>query len=230
MTSDMAFECLLVSRDAGVFTTIGRILRDLSISIDVCLSYSKAQERLEQGGCDLIVVDWDGEEASDLLLKIWEDPKRRKPTVVALSPSGERLPGAHIVIKKPVTLESGTQPFKDAYSRMLLDHRRYARHAIMLPVTATLEDGRSMRVIVTDIGDGGVGISTKQDLADGDELSFRLQLPSAEKEILIHARVLWTRDYGRIGCDFVRIPPVDLTILRDWLKSRSTVKKPLTTA
>jgi hypothetical protein len=230
MTPEMVFECLLVSRDTVVFSMIDRILRDLSISTNVCLSYSKAHERLEQGGCDLVVIDWENEEASDLLLKIWENHERRKPTVVAISPSGGRLPGAHIVIQKPMTQESAARAFKDAYSRMLLDYRRHVRHAVMLPVTATVGDNRTVRILVTDIGEGGVGISCKQSLSRGDGLSFRLQLPSAGKEILIHARVLWTREYGRAGCDFVRIPPVDFTILRDWLRSRNTVKKPLTTA
>jgi len=52
-------------------------------------------------------------------------------------------------------------------------------------------------------------------------------LPGARREVLVNVRVLWTRDYGRIGCEFVRIPPVDLIVLHDWLKERSRVKKPL---
>ena len=39
--------------------------------------------------------------------------------------------------------------------------------------------------------------------------------------------MLWIREYGRAGCEFVRIPPVDATVLNEWLKSRIRVKKPL---
>jgi hypothetical protein len=43
----------------------------------------------------------------------------------------------------------------------------------------------------------------------------------------MQVRVLWARDYGAAGCEFLRIPPVDSDILRDWLKGKSQIKKPL---
>ena len=227
MTADMAFECLFVSTDAGLFRTAGRILRDLSISIKVCASSSSACDLLGKGSTDLVVIDWDGEESSELMRRIWAGGKYRKPTVVAIASSDSFLPGAHIVLKKPVTAETTQKSFKDAYSRMLLDYRRHTRHTLMLPVVATFDDGRTATVTVTDIGDGGVGLSSKQTFVIGDGLSFRLRLPGLTRDILLHARVLWTRDYGRVGCEFIRIPPVDLMILHDWLKAKVQVKKPL---
>lgn len=228
MTSDMAFECLFVSRDVGLYRTLGRILRDLSISTSVCVNSSQAFDKLGKGGTDLIVIDWEGEESSELLRGLWMGSKWKKPTVVAVSSSESPLPGAHVVLKKPVTTESIEKSFKDAYSRMLLDYRRHVRHAVMRPVVATFDDGRTVPVTVLDIGDGGVGLSTKQTLVVGDALSFRLPLPGMQRDILLHVRVLWTREFGRVGCEFVRVPPVDLMILHDWLKAKSRVKKPLT--
>jgi len=227
MTSDMAFECLFVSRDAGLFRTLARILRNLSITINLCVSPEKAFDALGQGSTDLVVIDWEGEESSEFLRKLWMKGKWKKPTVVAILPSESRMPGAHVVIKKPVTAEAGEKSFRDAYSRMLIDYRRHVRHAVMLPVMASCEDGRTTALTVVDIGDGGVGISTQETFLIGDILSFRLLLPGARREVLVNVRVLWTRDYGRIGCEFVRIPPVDLIVLHDWLKERSRVKKPL---
>jgi hypothetical protein len=61
----------------------------------------------------------------------------------------------------------------------------------------------------------------------GDELSFRLLLPGEKRDISVHSRVLWTREYGAVGREFLPIPPVDLDILHDWLKRKSQVKKPL---
>jgi hypothetical protein len=116
---------------------------------------------------------------------------------------------------------------KDAYSRMLIDHRRNARYSVMLPVRATDENDRSIEVTVTDIGDAGIGLSSDQKLAIGQTLALRLLLPGEKKEIYIQARVLWTRQHGTAGCEFVRIPPVDLSVLQDWLKARFHVKKPL---
>jgi hypothetical protein len=228
MTADMAFECLFVTRDSGLFRVIGRILRDLSISTSICLSPSKACDLLGKGSADLIVIDYECEESSELMQQIWKGGKWKKPTIVAVSSSDSPPPGAHVVLKKPVTPEAGAKCFKNAYSRMLVDYRRHARHALMFSVKATVDDdGREIPMVVTDIGDGGIGLSTKENLVIGNVLSFRVSLPGAPREILVNARVLWTREYGRAGCEFVRIPPVDLMMLHDWLKVKSRVKKPL---
>jgi hypothetical protein len=227
MTPDNAFECLLVSRDPGLFSTMSRILRDLSISVEVCLSSAKACQLMGKNSAELIVIDWEGEDSSELLQKIRTGRACKTPTVMAISSLDRRVPGAHVVLKKPVTIESGTRSLRSAYSRMLMDYRRHARFALMMPVVAQRDDGRPISLTVVDIGDGGVGLSTKETLNIGDSLSFRLQLPRAERDILIQVRILWTRDYGRVGCEFLRIPPVDLTILLGWLKGKSQIKKPL---
>jgi hypothetical protein len=226
MTPDMAFECLLISHDPGVFGVVNRILRDLSICTNICLSSSKAPKLLSSGNTELVVIDWDGEASSALVQEIWKTSRWKKPTIVAISPVDCSLPGVHVVLKKPVTAESGTTSLKDAYSRMVQDHRRHTRCALMMSAKAADESSRVLPVTVLDIGDGGIGLVTKSEVTSGDVLSFHLLLPGAIREIYIQVRVLWTKEYGRAGCEFVRIPPVDLTILRDWLRSKIKIKKP----
>jgi hypothetical protein len=227
MTPDMAFECLLISSNPGVFGTMDRILRELSIRTSVCLSSSRALNLLAKGSTDLIVIDWEGEASSELLHEIWKSGGTRKPTIVAISAGDFRIPGAHVVMQKPVTAESGARSLRTAYSRMLQDHRVHARYALMISLMAVDETNRTVPVTITDIGDGGVGLTTKVNLTIGNMLSFRLLLPGVNRDIYIQARVLWTREYGAVGCEFLRIPPVDANILHDWLKGKSQVKKPL---
>jgi hypothetical protein len=152
---------------------------------------------------------------------------RHKPTIVAISALDSDIRGAHVTLRKPITAESGTKSLKVAYSRMLMDHRLHARYDLMLSLCATDDNNRSIALMVTNIGDGGIGLSVKQKVTIGQVLAFRLRLPGAKREIYIQARVLWTRQDGAAGCQFVRIPPVDLSILQEWLKSRGRVRKPL---
>lgn len=230
MTPDMAFECLLVSRDPQVVCTLNPVLDDLSISTKVCLSPSRAASELQAGSTDLIVIDWEEDDsASELLQDIQKSDVARKKTVVAVSAQDRAIPGTHLVLRKPVTAESGAKSLKLIYSRMLRDHRRHSRYAVMAPVIATVGRDRLVPVNITDIGDGGLGLSSREELAVGDILSFRLLLPNARRAIYIEARVLWTREYNIGGCEFLRIPPVDLDILHEWLKSKCQVKKPLVT-
>ena len=227
MTADMEFECLFVSRDPEVFGTISRILRDLAISTNLCLSSSKAFTKLAGGTTDLVVIDWEGESSSDLLHDIWKSTVGKKPSIVAISTLGDPIPGAHIVLKKPLIPESSTRSLKAAYSRMLLDHRRHARYPLMISVEANDDSNRTVPVRITDIGDGGLGLVAKVALIVGDILSFRLLLPGSIRGINIQVRVLWTRDYGRVGCEFLRIPPVDFDILQSWITGKGQIKKPM---
>jgi ActR/RegA family two-component response regulator len=226
MTSEMAFECLFISSDAELFRTISAVLSQLSISVQICLSTAKAFDVLRTSKSDLMVIDWKGEESGELLQRIWRDAKNKKPTLVAISSDNARIPGAHVVIRKPISQDSAMKSFKAAYRQMVIDHRKNVRHALMLPVTLKTEKGFEVAATVTDLGDGGLGLCCKHAMVVGHEMALQLRLPGTPREVTVHVRVVWTRDFGRVGCEFVRIPPVDLLILHDWLKSKSLVKQP----
>lgn len=226
MTSEMAFECLFISSDPGLFRIVSAVLRDLSISVQICLHTAEAFDTLKCSNSDLVVIDWAGADSGELLQRIWRDKKSRKPTLVAISPDNSRIRGAHIVMRKPVSAESALRSFKAAYRRMVIDHRKNLRHALMLPISITTAAGHLISAVVTDLGDGGLGLCCREELVVGDMLPVQLQLPGTSRGILLHVRVVWTRELGRAGCEFVRILPVDLIILHDWLKSRSRVKRP----
>jgi CheY-like chemotaxis protein len=221
----MAFECLLVSRDTNVVGVVNKLLDNLSISTNVCDSSSRALDHLAEGSADLVIVDCENDSAEVIgnIRKIWG---WRKPTVVAVSPADCPAAGADVQLRKPITPEGCAQSLRVAYSRLMFDHRRRSRYAVMSTVTATDESGQSVEVTVTDIGDGGAGLKTKRNFRPADKLSFHLQLPGAERAIFIEARIQWARQYGAMGCEFVRIPLDDLNLLHRWLTSKNQIKKP----
>lgn len=227
MTPEMQFECLLVSSDPAVSGTMNRILQDYSVCTNVCSNPSKAANLLAEGSTDLIVIDLEDETSSQLMRKICGFRIGQKPTVVAVSAADHAIPGVHILLRKPVTAESGARSLKAAYSRMLQDYRKHTRFALMTQVLASDENNRTIPMTVTNIGEGGVGVTTKEKLAIGTILSFRVRLPGLGTPIHILARVLWTRSYGVAGCEFVRISPGDFHILWAWLESKYRVKEPL---
>lgn len=227
MTPEMAFECLFVSRDPVLNSTIGRALRNLSIAVDHCIRPSDARRTITRGTHDLVIIDWEGDGCSDFMRAIWSLPTRKKPTTVVVSDELTSVPGAHVTIHKPVTLESGTESLKAAYARMLLDYRLYTRHAIMAPGTATDESGHAFPITVTDLSEGGVGIKNSVQVVVGRILQLKVPLRDASMPLHLRARVVWTRGYGTAGCEIVDMPPVDRTVFRDWLKARIRVKKPL---
>jgi hypothetical protein len=226
MTPEMAFECLLVSRDPVTLCTLNRMLRDLSISTKICFHSSKALAELAEGGPDLVVIDLCDDSSSDLLRGLWKFGVKQKPTVVAISSDDQSIPGAHVTMMKPVSAELCAKSLKLAYSKMLYDYRRHARHAVIIPLTAVDNYNCPVPITIMDVGYGGIGLHLKKPVQIGEMLSFHLLLPETRRSIYVQARVLWTREFGRAGCEYVRVPPVDLTILHDWLVERIQVKKP----
>ncbi|HEY1657375.1 MAG TPA: PilZ domain-containing protein [Candidatus Sulfotelmatobacter sp.] len=227
MTPEMSFECLLISRDPAIFCTMHRILEDFSIATNICLSTTRASDLLQEGSTDLIVIDWDFELSSKLVDEVLKSRPQQKPTILALAADDQALPGVHVIVRKPITRESATRSMRSAYSRMVTDFRKHVRYAVMAKVEATDQRMRALSLVVSNIGQGGVGLCTKETLVVGDLLSFALKLPGTSQTISIEARVLWTRQYGASGCEFAAILPSDAKILHEWLTSRCRIKDPL---
>ena len=226
MTPEMAFECLFVSRDPALYSTMDRALRNLSIDVDHCLRPSEACDAIVRGTHDLVVIDWEGDASSTFMRTIWGLSKKKKPTTVVITDEPS-VPGAHVIVQKPVTPESSTQSLKTAYARMLLDYRMHSRHAVMAGGTANTVTGQVFPIMVTDISEGGVGIKNSEQVPVGSTLSLTFPLRDAPMPLHIRARVVWTRGYGTAGCEIIDMPPVDRGVFRDWLKARTRVKKPL---
>lgn len=227
MTPELAFQCFLVSRDPAVICTLGPILQDLSVCTDVCPDPSKVVDVLGQVSTDLLVVDLEDECSMKLIGRLYESHVHQKPTILAVSTRDRAVRGVHVVLRKPVTRESGLKSLRTAYSRMLEDFRKHTRLAVMTSVLASDENNRTISVIVTNVGEGGVGLSAKETLTIGRTLSFLLPLPGLKSEIHVQARVLWTRNYGAAGCEFVHISHLDKQLLYAWLESRYRIKRPL---
>jgi glutaredoxin len=227
MTPEMAFECVLVSDDPTVLSTIEPVLHDFSICSRICPQSRRTGDWLENGGTDLIVVDLEAANSFDVLKQVQESEMRQKPTILALSVTDGALPGVHIILRKPLTHDSGMTSLKVAYSRMLRDFRKHTRFALMQSVIATDENNRTFSLTVTNIGSGGVGLKVNETIAIGSLLAFRVKLQGLAREISIRARVLWARPYGVAGCEFVHMPSHDVQLLHAWLESRYRIKKPL---
>src|SRR5579863_6890653 len=103
MTPEMEFECLVVSHDPAVFGAMDRILQDFSVRTNVCSNPSRASDLLAEGSTDLIVIDLEDEDSSELMHCIYRSRLGQKPTILAVSATDCAIPGVHIILRKPVT-------------------------------------------------------------------------------------------------------------------------------
>src|SRR5450755_976203 len=225
MTSEMVFECLVVSEDIRVLSVMNWALDRLSIDVEGCPDPVKALEVLAKRDMDLVVCDFSGvPDEMNLLTKVLTSDRKRRSIVLAVVDGpflaiGAKKAGVDVVIQKPLTLESSAQALNDAYSRMVREERRNARHGIMKPVLAKNKRGELLPVTIADIGERGVGSLSKLKLEVGELLSFDLVLPDAATPISVEVRLLWMR-HNMAGADFEYISSTDLRSLCDWLASR----------
>jgi hypothetical protein len=70
MTSEMAFECLLVSADPSVTRTVSPMLRDLSITTNLCQDPASIVFHMNERSTDLFVVDVDGPHGDEAIREI----------------------------------------------------------------------------------------------------------------------------------------------------------------
>ena len=63
----MSLRALLVSRDADAVSVLRTVMRDLDVESEVCADLGPAVERLAQGTTSAVVVDYDVEDATELL-------------------------------------------------------------------------------------------------------------------------------------------------------------------
>src|SRR5258708_34198081 len=100
----MAFECLLVSRDANVVGMVNKLLDNLSINTNICLSSSKALDQLAKGSADLVIVDWE-EDSAELVGNIRKSRGWQKPTVLAVSTADDPGTVSDVLLRKAQTPE-----------------------------------------------------------------------------------------------------------------------------
>ena len=226
MTPDMAFECVLVSKDANVVSIMTKTLEDLAISTNVCPTREGAVDYLSEGATDLVIVDW--QKDSSVLLHHITQSFFRKPVVMVVSDTASPTPEAQLFLRKPLSVSSSDQSLRQAYSKLLQEYREHTRCALVGSVIAKNQYDRSVPITLTNISAGGVGFSIqdKELLLRGDLLSFPVLLPGTEITIQVEGRVLWMREYGAAGCEFANIAHGDHCILEAWLEQKCHVKKP----
>ena len=223
MTPEMQFKCLLLCSDEGASSILQRVLGELFISVDHCLSSSTARVALNNGSHDLAILDDEGPETSELAYHMQD--KSKKITLVAIAEYGRPSPWAHFTLKKPLNIISVTEGLSSAYSRMVLDFRINVRRALLQPVFATGDSGRQFSAVISDIGENGFGMKTSEVLHVGEILAVAVSLPGVPSPLKIQARVSWTRDYGIAGCEIATMSSSDRDVFRNWLKDQIRTKK-----
>jgi TonB family protein len=97
------------------------------------------------------------------------------------------------------------------------EQRLFLRKKVSMPLPVELLPGKE--VWLSDLGEGGLGVSGSSRLELGTSTFFSFQFPDPNSVIEAAGVVAWCDLAGRAGVRFTRIKPDSSAVLKRWLKS-----------
>ncbi len=224
----MSLKALLLCYDEKIVRVLRRTLGDLDISAELCPDSDAALRKLTRQRYEAIVVDCSGDRSEEVLRSARSAACNKHAVAVAVVEPIVGLKavfeiGAHFVLYKPVTMEKAKSSFRAARALMKSERRRNARVAVEIPVVMrSLTGGANMKVITTDLSEGGIAINLPRGRhRPTGRWQLVFALPGSSASFEIPAEFAWEGSTSQAGVRFQQVAPETAHSLREWLKQNS---------
>lgn len=223
----MALEALLLSRDPQVVKTIGRVLDDANIDVQVCSSADDAIQTLNRHKYDTFVVDCDDVPGAPDVLQQLRKGKSNKSCIAFALVNGRTSVreafemGANFALDKPVSPERAARSVKAAQGLIMRERRRYHRHLVTATGTIVVDGITELPVSIMTISEGGVSIECTRQLDQGGAARLKILLPGSKKTLDLKGEIMWSDGEGRAGIRFQVLPVDTKKELDGWLEQRA---------
>lgn len=218
-------ETLLLCRDPQALNVLHPLLQSAGTDTQLCSIPDLAVEMLARWRFDAVVVDCDGiEGANDVLRSLRAAPSNRTAIAFALVTGNTTIReafemGATFVLDKPLSKERARASLQAAYGLMLYNRRRYHRHPVLLPAVFVPAGGTETEVTILNISEGGAGVDGAWRLQPGQEGRLLFELPGQERGMVAPAQVVWANK-GRAGLQFRKLCGATAWQLHRWLAEK----------
>jgi CheY-like chemotaxis protein len=223
-------KALMMCRSPQALRLVARVLDELGIAQQCCLSAQEAIELLAKGNYSALVLDFDLPGGSQVAKLARLAPSQSRPVVFAMIGAATDIAstyqaGANFVLYKPLELDQISRSLRAARGFMGEDRRRSARYKVETVVY--LMFGRSLAIpaLMLDLNEDGLSVQAADPLPAVGQVPVHFLLPGSTRAIEGTAEVIWADDSGRAGMFFSHLSPADQKRLRGWL-SRNRKKPP----
>ena len=223
----MTLKSLVLCSDEKIVRVLRRVLGDLEIDIDLCLSSEAALRKLTRQRFEAIIVDCGSDGAPEVLKSARSAPCNRQAVAVAIVDPVMGLKavfglGAHFVLYKPVSSERAKASFRAARALMKSERRRNVRVPVQVPVVVRSTGvGGNMKVDTIDLSEGGMAIHMPHGRRPTNPLQISFTLPGTSDPMEIPAEFAWEGLRGQAGLRFMQLSAQNVRQLRDWLNQNS---------
>ena len=224
VTSNMNLRSLLLSSDERTVRVLRRVLSDLEIDVEHCLSVENAIRRITRQRFEAIIVDGSNpDDASRVLGAAKAAPVNKRALAIVLVEASLGLKGgfelgAHFVLHKPFAVERAKASFRAVRALMKRERRIQMRIPVQIPVACF---GNSQYKATTiDLCEGGMAIQFIGRSPKENALRFSLDLPGTRQTLEIQGEVAWGGNGEQVGVRFNDPSDDQRALLRRWLGSQ----------
>jgi len=220
----MNLKALLVSADDRTVRVLRRVLGDLEIDVEHCLTGENALRRITRQRYEAIIVDGaNTEEAGRLLLGAKSAPVNKRALSIVLVEAAVGLKGgfalgAHFVLHKPFAVERAKASFRAVRALMKRERRMQMRLAVEIPVECY--GSSRYKAKTSDLCEGGMAIQFIGRRAKETALRFSLDLPGSDRTLEIQGELAWEGSGEVAGVRFKDPTDEQRKILRNWLSKQ----------
>jgi CheY-like chemotaxis protein len=217
----MNLKSLLVSSDDRTVRVLRRVLSDLEIDVEHCLTGESALRRITRQRFEAIIVDGsNAEEAGQLLAAAKTAPVNKRALSIVLVEAAVGLKGgfalgAHFVLHKPFAVERAKASFRAVRALMKRERRVQMRLAVQVPVECY--GGSRYKAKTLDLCEGGMAIQFIGRRAKESALRFSLDLPGMAETLEIQGELAWEGSGDVAGVRFKDASDDQRKMLRKWL-------------
>jgi CheY-like chemotaxis protein len=221
----MSLTALLVCPDAKAVEVLGRILKDLGISVEACGERTKALAKVAQSRYDALLVDCHEERTTTEVLAAARKSPENKTTLVVAMVDGQTnvrdvfARGANFVLYKPVSTERAKNSLRAARALMRRERRRHGRVPVHAEAAIDCANIASASVTLIDLSEEGTAIQCDRRLPPSCKVYFQFSLPGQVTTVRLSGEVVWQDSTGRVGIRFAGVPQASRRVLNEWLKT-----------
>jgi len=218
---NMNLKSLLVSADDRTVRVLRRVLSDLEIDVEHCLTGESALRRITRQRFEAIIVDGaNPEEAGRILSAAKSAPVNKRALSIVMVEAAVGLKGgfalgAHFVLHKPFAVERAKASFRAVRALMKRERRMQMRLPVQIPVECY--GGSRYKAKTLDLCEGGMAIQFIGRRAKESALRFSLDLPGVDATLEIHGELAWEGSGEVVGVRFKDASDDQRKTLRRWL-------------
>ena len=219
----MTLSALLVCADKSASEVLQRVLKELSIHVELCPDFVRAGVRAAQERFDAIVVD--GASSSEVMSLLRETRLSRlndSTLAVAVVPSQDSIRelfslGVNFVLYKPVAYDRALSSLRAARAVMRKEKRKNARAAVHTHATVDYANVERETATLVDLGKDGMAVMFGKKLPPTSKVYFQFKLPGQTASVRLSGQLVWQDWNGRAGVQFVDVPKTSRRLLEEYL-------------